>query len=267
MATLAPHAPRFARDDDRFFLITAFAMAAVVVAGFSLQLAMGRSSFASPLRVHLHAVVFMGWVVIYVTQNVLATVGPIALHRRLGWLATGWVAAMVALGCWVTVAMVRNGTVPFFFTPVQFLVFDPLAVITFAGLTAAAVVNRRRTDWHRRLNYCAMALLLGPAFGRLLPMPLLVPYAYEATLFAVLIFPVIGVIADRRRSGAVHRAWRWGVGTIIASSLLVELISFGPVGTSIYQAVTAGSPGAAVAPREYPAPPAGPLRTGRPASI
>ena len=47
-------------------------MTLVIVAGFSLQLAMGRSSFAAPWYVHAHAVVFMAWVGIYLTQNVLA---------------------------------------------------------------------------------------------------------------------------------------------------------------------------------------------------
>ena len=56
---------------------------------------------------------------------------------------------------------------------------------------------RRRTDWHRRLHYCGTALLMGPAFGRLLPMPLLAPWAFEATFIAVMIFPIIGVIAER----------------------------------------------------------------------
>jgi hypothetical protein len=266
MATVAGPMPT-RRSDDSFFLYSAVAMALVVVAGFSMQLAAGRSTFAAPLRVHLHAVVFMGWVAIYVTQNVLATTGSVALHRRLGWLATGWAVAMVALGCVVTVALVRAGTVPFFFTPLQFLVLDPLAVITFAVLLAAGIAKRRRTDWHRRLNYCAMAMLLGPAFGRLVPLPLVIPYAFEVDALTVLIFPVIGVIADLRRGGVVHPAWRWGIGVIIGSAVLVEAITYGPFGLPLYRAVAAGSPGASVAPLEYPLPPAGPLRTGRPASI
>lgn len=49
---------------DRVFPGLAVVMALVVVAGFSLQVAMGRSSFEAPLLVHAHAVVFMGWVVI-----------------------------------------------------------------------------------------------------------------------------------------------------------------------------------------------------------
>ena len=115
---------------------------------------------------------------------------------------------MVGLGCAVTVAMVRAGHVPFFFRPLQFLVFDPMTVFTFAGLTTAAIVMRRRTEWHRRLHYCGMSMLLGPAFGRLLPMPLISPWSWEAAFAATLIFPVIGIIADKRRTGT--RASRLG---------------------------------------------------------
>ena len=158
MATLAPLEDQPAVA-ERFAVKMAVAMAITVVLGFSTQLAMGRSTFASPLRVHLHAVVFMGWVVIFLTQSYLATRGPVALHRKLGWLAAGWVLLMVVLGLAVTLVMVRNGTVPFIFAPQQFLIADPLAVLAFAALTAAAISNRKRTDWHARLHLSALALL------------------------------------------------------------------------------------------------------------
>ncbi len=263
MATLAVQTGLDAPDDRHFFLKTAVAMAAVIVAGFSLQIVAGRSSFASPPLVHAHAIIFMGWVVIYVIQNGLVAAGNRAWHRRLGWMATGWIVAMVSLGCLVTLAMVRRGQVPFFFQPAQFLVFDPVAVFTFAGLSAAAIALRRQTDWHRRLHFCGMAMLLGPGFGRLLPMPLLAPWAFEATFAATLIFPVIGVVADLRRNGRVHPAWGWGVGTMVASLLLVEVISYSAAGTVLYNRVTAGSPGAAVAPLAFAAPPVDGRVTGR----
>ena len=68
--------------DERFVLKSAIVMALIIVAGFSFQLAMGRSTFASPLRVHVHAVLFMGWVAIYLLQNVLVATDRIGLHRR-----------------------------------------------------------------------------------------------------------------------------------------------------------------------------------------
>ena len=263
MATLShqPLAP--SGGDERFFLKSAIVMALVVAFAFSLQLAMGRSTFASPVRVHVHAILFMGWVAIYVLQNVLVATDRIALHRRLGWLAVAWAAAMVVSGLAVTAIMTRAGTVPFFFKPLQFLIFDPVAVLTFAGLTAAAVVLRRRTEWHRRLHFCGMAMLLGPAFGRILPLPLLQPWAWEATVAPTLLLPLAGVWADRRRGGQALPAWLWGIGTILASFLVVEALTYGPVGVPIYDAVTDGSPGAAIDPLALQPPPDGPLMTGR----
>ena len=264
MATIAtPQTSPTAPSDRDFFLRGAIAIAVTIVTGFSVQLAMGRSSFSSPLPVHLHAIFFMGWITIYLIQNVLAARGNLSLHRRLGWIAAVWMVPMLVLGIYVTVAMVRRGQVPFFFQPQQFLIFDPVALMTFVGLTTAAIVWRRQTDWHKRLHFCGTSMLLGPAFGRLLPLPLLAPWSYEATVAALMLFPIAGVIADKRRSGHVHPAWKWGIGTMIASLLVTNAVAYSPLGAAIYQRVAAGSAGANVAPLGFPPPPAGPRMTGR----
>ncbi|MEG3123049.1 hypothetical protein [Sphingomonas sp. GB1N7] len=252
MATLAGDYVKPVARDDRFFLYTSVAMALTIVAGFGLQLVAGRSSFNAPPIVHAHAIVFMGWVVLYLAQNVFVARRARTLHRWLGWIGAGWMVAMVVLGTIVTVRLVRMGDAPFFFTPLKFLLLDPLSVLTFAGLTTAAIVYRRQPAWHARLHYCGMSLLLGPAFGRLIPMPLLIPYAYEATFVTVLIFPAIGVFRDLRHRGAVHPAWFWGLGVIIGSTLLVEALTYSAVGPMLYRGVTAGSPGAQVDPSVYP---------------
>jgi hypothetical protein len=263
MATLAESSVSPTTGDERFFLKCAIGMALIVVAGFSFQLAMGRSTFASPIRVHIHAVLFMGWLTIFLLQNVLVSTGRVDLHRRLGWIAAGWMVAMVVSGCFITAVMVRNGVVPFFFRPVQFLIFDPVAVLTFAGLTIAAIHMRRRTDWHRRLHFSGTAMLLAPAFGRLLPLPLLQPFAWEAAFGASLLVPFVIMALDARRQGRLHPAWRWGIGTILASFVLTQALTYSPVGLAIYDAVAAGYPGANVDPLAFAPPPEGPLMTGR----
>jgi hypothetical protein len=263
MATLAADTPVQTTGDDRFFLRAAIAMALTVAAGFSLQLAMGRSTFHSPLLVHAHAITFMGWVTLYLLQNVFVATDRMALHRRLGWIGAVWLVPMLVLGCWVTLAMVRRGQVPFFFRPLQFLVFDPMTLFAFIGLTVAAIRLRRETGWHRRLQYCGMSLLLGPAFGRLLPLPLLQPWAWELTFTACLVFPAVGVLSDVRRTGHAHPAWRWGIGTMLAAFLLTEAITYSPIGLALYRQAAAGSAGAGVAPLAFAPPPAGPLMTGR----
>lgn len=268
MATLALNPSSQPRGDtpareEAFFARMAIAMALIVVAGFSLQLAMGRSTFAAPLRVHVHAVLFMGWVAIMVTQSQLATRGPLALHRRLGWLAVGWIGLMLAAATIVIVAMARRGTVPFFFAPQHFLLADPLTLIGFVGLTAGAIRLRKQTDWHARLHICAMAVLIAPAFGRIIPMPLLVPWAFEAAGAGSALLIAAGMIRDRRRSGMVHRAWWFGLATLVGTLALARILAHSPVGDAIYQTTVAGYPGAEVPGLEYGKPPATPLRTGR----
>jgi len=250
------------RDDRGFFLGGAIVMAIIIAAGFSLNLAMGRSSFGAPPIIHVHALVFMGWVVIYLTQNVLAAGGHAVLHRRLGWLAAGWVVLMLAVGCAVTAFDIRVVHVPFFFRPLQFLVFDPLTLIAFAGLTYAAIALRRRTDWHRRLHFSAMAMMVGPAFGRILPLPLLTPWAWEATFAACLIFPLAGMVADLRRGGRVHPAWAWGLAVTFGVLIGTEAITYSPVGAALYNAVAAGSKGATVEPLAFGHPPGPPPKAG-----
>jgi hypothetical protein len=262
MATLVNPQPRVGAD-HRFFMIGAIVMALIVVAGFSLQFAMGRSTFASPALVHVHAVTFMGWVAYYVLQNALAASGSVALHKRLGWIGLGWMLVIVVLGTWITVVMVRRGTVPFFFEPSYFLVMNPASVLTFAGLGIAAIVMRRRTDWHRRLHFCGMAMLIAPAFGRLLPMPFLIPWAGHAVFIALMLLPLAGVVADLRRSGRVHPAWWWGMGTMVLVDILIPVIAYSAIGVALYGAVVSGSPGALVDPLAFPpSPMAGPI-TGR----
>lgn len=251
MATLAEPRPGYG-SDDRFFLTMAIIMALTLVAGFSVQLAVGRSSFGAPPHVHVHAIVFFGWVVLYVLQNVLVTRGSIGLHRTLGWIGAGWALAMIGVGLYTNVSLVQQARVPFFFTPSYFFLMDSLTLLGFAGLTAAAIARRKQTDWHRRLHYCGMALLTGPGLGRLLPMPFLIPLAGPVMFAATMLFPLIGIVADLRRRRGVHPAWWVGLSVMAVTAVATSLISASPLGVGIYNAATAGSPGAGVPPLEYP---------------
>jgi hypothetical protein len=244
--------------ERRLFIVGACAMTGVTVAGFGVQLLTGRSSFDAPLLVHAHAVVFMGWLAIYLAQTALAARGAGDWHRRLGWLAMAWLPLMLLLGVRVVVDMVRRGETPFFFRPLHFLVLDPASLLAFAGLTVWAIAQRRSTDWHARLHFCAMVALLGPGIGRLIPSPALMPWAWEVTIAVSLVFPLAAIFADRLRTGRVHPAWLYGLAALVLMVLVTEVITYGPVGEPLYRMVTAGSAGESVAPLAFPAPPGPP---------
>ncbi|HEV7234254.1 MAG TPA: hypothetical protein VGN36_08405 [Sphingorhabdus sp.] len=256
MATVA-----FSENDVRpvevFFERLAMAMALTVVLAFTLQWFRGFSSFGAKPLIHAHALAFMGWTVLFVLQARLATRGPIELHRKLGWVGAVWAALLIVMGCWITADMVQRGQAPFFFTPQYFLIANPLTVFCFAGLTWTAVRLRKQTDWHRRLHICAMTAIMGPAFGRLLPMPYITPYAFEIAVLAGLAFPLAGMIRDLLASGKVHRAWIYGVGAVLLVFPMSHAISGSGLGDAIYASVTAGHPGASVPAHEFPPPPPG----------
>ena len=247
MATLGSDiAPdRGVREPERqFFRTMAIIMAAVVVAGFATNLAMGRSTFAVPLVYHVHAFVFFGWIALYVAQNWLIAGNHFGLHRRLGLLAYGWVPAMVAMGFVIMITSLRRGGGPFFFDQNEFLFSNSMLLILFGTMVMVALRRRRHMGWHRRLMMTAMAILTGPGFGRLLPMPLFMPHAWRVVVLVTLIFPVVGMIADRRRHGRVHPAWWWGVGAILATQMIADVVAYSSWGVGVTQSVLAGSAGA-----------------------
>lgn len=232
------------RSEERFFLMMAIMMSAIIVAGFALNLALGRSTFAVPAIYHVHAFVFFGWVVIYLAQNALIASGNRTMHRRLGWLAALWVPGMLVLGVTIIVISLRRTGGPFFFDQNEFLFSNPLLLVCFSGLVAAAIVLRRKTDWHRRLMLVSYSILTGPGLGRLLPMPLMIPNAWRIMMVITMIFPVIGMIADKRRHGRIHRAWLWGIAAVFLTQVLADAIAYSQWGIALTRDLLAATPGA-----------------------
>ena len=243
MATIHPPQVAAPREQTRFFFVMALVMALVIVGGFTLQLAMGRSSFAVPAAYHLHAAVFMGWIGIYLMQHVTALRGQWALHAGFGRVAYLWIPLMLVFGSVLMVVVARRTGGPFFFHVSEFLWSNMMLLWCFGCLAFWALRRRRYTGWHRRLMLCAMAILTGPGLGRILPLPLMIPHAWTITTLATAVFPVIGMIADKRATGRVHPAYLWGLGIYAAVFVLSLLLAHSEPGMAITRSVIADTPG------------------------
>jgi hypothetical protein len=254
-ASVLPPDAKARSGDVRFYRNLLTVMAIVLVSGFVVQLAAGRSSFSAPAVVHAHAVVFMGWAALVVTQAWLAGSGAFARHRLLGRIAMVWAAALVVMGPLVTLESVRTGRAPFFFQPQHFLLVNSMGVLAWAGLFAAAVALRRNTEWHVRLQVAAFFLLLGPGFGRLLPSPLMTPFAFEVSAVAGLIFLAAAMIRDWRAQGRVHAVWWIALIVLVGWLGVARAVAFSPVGDALYAAATANTPVEGADGRAFPPPP------------
>ncbi len=125
-----------------------------------------------PLVIHVHAIVFVGWLVLLSTQVTLIRSGRYAAHRALGRLG-GWAAiAMVVLGIWAGIVpeQVHFGTKE---SDPPFLAIEFLEMAVFALQVAAAIALRSDAAAHKRLMLLAVLFLTTAGFGRFLAGPLI----------------------------------------------------------------------------------------------
>lgn len=228
MATVAvPGASAEARE-RRFFLLMAVAIALTVIVAFSLFYAAGISSFGSPWWVHVHAVTFVGWIVLYVLQNTFVFRNDVALHRKLGRIGAVYAGWVVLVGLVLTPLTLAVGRSPPFFTPSYFLALDWVNIVIFGALMYAAIRNRRRTDWHRRLMLCATICVIAPAWGRLIVLGGAEMTAPVNAAF-LLLYVIVGMLFDWRNRGRVHPAYYWGAAALIVFAAATELLAILPM--------------------------------------
>ncbi|MBA4355782.1 MAG: adenylate cyclase [Novosphingobium sp.] len=228
--------------DQRFFTRMAIGMAAFIVFGFAQWALRGFVSPATvPVWVHLHGVAMLSWLGLLIVQNLLAGGGNIALHRKLGWTGLALVLAIAGLGMFTGRMAVELHRVPPFFTNAFFLALTHVEAMTFALVVGAGIAMRRRTQWHRRLMLGATIIVMEPAFGRLVPAPILGP-VLTPIIGLALQLGVLAIIArhDLRGNGTIHPATRVCAIVLIVMTATINALSVFPPFVSLAEGIAAG---------------------------
>ncbi|BEV12234.1 adenylate cyclase [Asticcacaulis sp. DW145] len=218
-----------AAQERRFFLGMAILLAVTVVIGFGLNAA--RYHFDTsifPPHVHVHAAIFMSWIGLYLVQNFLVVAQKVSLHRKLGIFGGALAMLMTGYGLFTTLVCLQRGAVPPFFPPSVFLLIDGLGVMVFFGLVCAAIALRQSPAWHKRLMLGATILVISPAFGRALPMPLLGALAPWAVFACMILYVAIGMAYDLIKDRRVHPAYLVVVCVLTALQLAIGALAFTP---------------------------------------
>jgi hypothetical protein len=162
-------------------------------------------TIAQPLLIHLHATVFVGWLVLFLTQVVLAASGRIAWHRRLGRIGIGYGVLVIIVGLFTGIS--RSADRLNAGVGGERLLFFAVADMTvFSIFFAAAVALRRKPQLHKRLMLVAATMLLVAAASRMAFLPLL-PLRQ-----AVWVSPVLLAMAhDFRARHVIHPVYLLGL--------------------------------------------------------
>ncbi len=214
---------------ELFWHRMAIGLAIFIVFGF-LQFALRGfvDPVAAPFWVHLHGVAMLAWLALLIVQPTLVSRDNLVLHRRLGWIGAGLALFITGLGIFTGVASLVLNRFPPFFTPPYFLALTTVESLVFGLMVWAAIRRRHTTAWHRRLMIGATIVILEPALGRILPMPLMI--GWSDIPIGLVQLGVVGIIAlyDRRTLGRIHPATKSIAAIVIAVRITIYLLAMTP---------------------------------------
>jgi len=239
MNTVTAKAPARA---ENFYFRMALCFVAVAFLGFTPTyfLPLARGTLHSAPVVHIHALVFFLWPLLYAYQTWLVASGRTLRHRDLGLLGISIATAMVFLGLLVGVASVWRATALGFADQArEFLLVPVSGILLFASLFAMAIYFVKNKDIHKRLMLMASASMLDAPVARLFMTLLAPPLESGASpvppVMAVLPpallidgFIIAGIVYDWRTRGRPHPVYLLG-GALV---LLVQLLR-APISTTI----------------------------------
>jgi hypothetical protein len=223
------------RSDNVFFSGMAVVALIVVLIGFARTYFLA-GLFRAPLPnllVHIHALAFVLWVILFIAQVSLVTTGRVGLHRRLGVVGLLVAIAVVVLGTVTAsdslarhVAQPGTDTVEgvraFYAVPVR-------AMLMFSAFVYLGYRNRFQPAVHKRLMWFATLVLLEAGFDRWpvfdrYPLPVV-----NLLSFAPLLLVMIGY--DWWSTGKLQRVTIWSAIVLV----LAQQISY-PLGrTAVWQ--------------------------------
>jgi hypothetical protein len=199
--------------DRGVYLTLALVIAVVVAVGFGRRLNETLIAPVSPRPwiLYVHAVMFAGWVVLFVVQSALVRVRRVALHRRLGLAGILLGSLMPIVGVATALTMTRLHRVESHADHAAFLSVSFFDMLAFAVTFGLAVYWRRRPDCHRRLMFMATAGLTVAAFARF-PTWLMPNNLWYLAVDALI---VTAVVRDRLVLHRVHSVYRYGLPLVV----------------------------------------------------
>jgi hypothetical protein len=169
--------------------------------------------------VHLHGALFTAWVVLFVVQTTLVAGRRVWLHRRLGVAGAVLAAAMVPVGALTAIVQATRGAAPAGVDPLSFMAVPLFDMLMFGSFVAAAVVQRRTREAHKRWMMLAYFSIITAAVARLPGVLALGPLGFFGLGFA---FLVVAVLYDYVSRGRVHPVYVWG-GSLLVISVAARL--------------------------------------------
>jgi hypothetical protein len=217
------------RSDDVFFFCMAVVAAIAILVGFAHTYFLAGMMLAPlpSLLVHVHAVVFLTWIVLFATQISLIATRNVNLHQRVGAFGFALAAIMIPLGLLAASARLARQLAH----PDQTSLADVLDLyaapifdmLMFSVFTYFAFRNRSRPTVHKRLILFATFSLLDAGFDRWSvfdPYPL-----WQVNLICFVPLVLATMVYDRWSTGIIQRVTIWSAAFLLTTQEIRHFIS------------------------------------------
>jgi hypothetical protein len=222
MATI-PSPSRTRNLDNKFFAAMAGVILATVFLGFAHTYYLAgvfKANLPSPI-VHVHAAVFSSWILFFILQIVLVSVGRVGWHRSLGMFGAVLAVSMIVFGFLAATQSFARGFSPpgSGIPPATFYAIPCCEMVTFLALFVAGFLMRSDAAAHKRLMLIATLELLGPAIGR---WPFAIVHKAPPLVSLIIVLLLLFIAAfDLWTRREVHRATLRGGSFVIVSQLVM----------------------------------------------
>jgi len=247
VATTVESVPREARETTSFYFYMAIVFVVIAFGGFARTylIPVATNSFTRGALLHVHGILFLTWTILFAVQTRLVAHRRVETHRAVGLLGISLATAMFFMGVALAVRGLDYGVATGNTAAAQMLSIVSLSQISlFAGFFAAAIVNLRRPETHKRLMLLATANILTAAIVRWLLM-LLRPDFVPAPTFGgtpldevsgaliggsiggaiVDLLVVAAMVRDWRARGRPHRVYVIGLAVMVVVQIVRPLFA------------------------------------------
>ena len=158
------------RLDTHFYLYLSFWMWILAIVGFGpgYTTALVGGTWIPSIPLHVHAVVYVGWLALFTYQASLPARGHTLKHARLGKALIIYAGLMIVVGLTVTFSRFADRVAAGDLLEAQMNLIHPLSdMFIFPILFGLAVYYRKSPETHKRLMVMATTFLLIAAVGRM----------------------------------------------------------------------------------------------------
>ncbi len=167
--------------------------------------------------IHFHAIVYFGWLGLFVTQAWFAASGQLALHMKFGKVGMIYGTAMILVGLLVTFSRFADRVSAGNLEQAQRSLLYPFSdMLIFPAFFGAAIAYRRKPEIHKRLMIVASTYLLVAAVLR---MQIVGSPRSQAMFIGIWITPIVlGMIHDFVRRRLIHPVYLIGIAALALSA-------------------------------------------------